>query len=178
MKTNYSTYKTPTEIASDIFQETKVESAFDKKGEFSFLLAKLPKDEFTKLYSINTTVTIFINGFWFQMSLLRQNKYIYNRETKTFFKINIFVNNFEFTILEIIYKGKISKFRFKKLSYIDLLYTTEGYYSLAKAAAKIFFKINNNFNNQYSSSEYFPVIQIIPDDFNNQYFNSSLVDIQ
>ncbi len=179
MKTNHCAYKSASEIASEIFQGTKVESAFDKKGKFSHLLARLSKNEFTKLYSPNTTVTIFIQGYWFQLCLHGKNKKILNRETNTFLNIDIYTNDFDITILEMIHLGKkVGKFRIKGLSINDLPYTTEGYYTLAKAAVKVFTKIQSNYAQQKNSMNNFPVVQIIPEENDNQYFDPNLVNMQ
>jgi hypothetical protein len=179
MKTNSCIHKTPSEIASELFQGTKVESAFDKKGKFSHLLARLSKNEFAKLYSSNTTVTIFIQGYWFQLCLNGKNKKILNRETNTFLNIDIYTNDFGITVLEMTHLGKrVGRFRFKELSPEDLPYTTEGYYALARAAVKVFTKIQSNYALQKSSMHYFPVVQIMPEESENQYFDPNLVNIQ
>lgn len=179
MKTNEYSTKSPQEIASELFQGTKVESAFDKKGKFSHLLAKLSKNEFFKLYSPNTTVTIFIQGFWLQLCLKEKNKQVLNRETNTILNIEILNNEFGITILEIKYLGKkVGKFNFKHISYKDLPYTTEGYYAIARAAVKVFLKIQNNYMNQKYCNYKLPVVQILPEENTYDSFNSSLVNLQ
>jgi hypothetical protein len=179
MKTNSITNKSPSEIASDLFKGTKVESAFDKKGKFSHLLAKLSKNEFMKLYSPNTTVTIFIQGYWLQLCLNNRTKKILNRETNTFINLEIYTNKLDITVLEISYQGKkIGVFYFKYLSYDDIIYTTEGYYALAKAAVKVFAKIQSFYSIQKTHLQYLPVVQIIPEETDKSYFNKNLVNIQ
>lgn len=179
MKSNFCTNKTPSEIASELFQGTKVESAFDKKGKFSHLLARLSKHEFAKLYSPNTTVTIFIQGYWFQLCLKGKNKKILNRDTNTFLNLEIYTNEYGITVLEMMYLGKkVGKFRFKNLNSEDLPYTTEGYYAIARAAVKVFTKIQSNYAIQKSSMNNLPVVQIIPEESDKQFFDPSLVNMQ
>ena len=179
MKANSITIKSPSEIASELFQGTKVESAFDKKGKFSHLIAKLSKNEFVKLYSPSTTVTIFIHGYWFQLCLNSKNKKILNRETNTFLNIEIFSNKFGSTILKLYYLGKkVGEFNFRNISSEDLPYTAEGYYAIARAAVKVFAKIQSNNALQKSSMQYLPVVQIMPEENDYRYFDSNLVNLQ
>ncbi|APJ03414.1 hypothetical protein [Silvanigrella aquatica] len=179
MKTNSCSNKSPSEIASELFQGTKVESAFDKTGKFSHLLAKLSKNEFTKLYSPNTTVTIFIQGYWLQLCLNSKNKKILNRETNTYLNLEIYTNNFGITILEMYYLGKkVGKFQIKKLNSDDLAYSPEGYYILARTAVKVFSKIQSSYTMQKVPMHYFPVVQIIPEDNETSFFDRNLVNIQ
>lgn len=179
MKTNQYIQKTPQEIATELFQGTKVESAFDKKGKFSHLLAKLSKNEFFKLYSPETTVTIFIQGFWLQLCLKDKNKQILNRKTNTILNLEIYNDEFGLTILEMKYLGKkVGKFKFKKISSTDLPYTTDGYYAIARSAVKVFSKIQNNYNWQKINIYNFPVVQIIPEENCFEIFDSNLVNLQ
>lgn len=139
--------KTASEIASDIFQGTFVESAYDKEGKFSHLLARLPQSEFIRLYSAQTTASVFIQGHWLQLSLQGNKKKIINRDTKMELQLEVQMNPFGFTEL-IFYRfdKRVARFKYKKLSPMDLLSTENGFHILARAALKTF---HQNYYPQY-----------------------------
>ncbi|BBH52747.1 hypothetical protein [Fluviispira sanaruensis] len=179
MKTNYYLTKTPSEIASELFQGTKVESAFDKKGKFSHLLARLSKNEFSKLYSPNTTVTIFIQGYWLQLCLNEECKQILNRETNTYLTIKNLKIEDGYIKLSLFHINKCAgKFKFKNLSISEFFTSADGYYAIARAAVKVFAKIHNSFAIQKNEIHYLPVVQIIPEEDNEIYFDARYVNIQ
>jgi hypothetical protein len=73
---------------------------------------------------------------------------------------------------------KVGKFLFKKRGKDQLLYTTEGYYSLAKAAIAIFTKTQNSYHIPKKRFEYLPVLQIMPENHDHNFFNPHLVNLQ
>jgi hypothetical protein len=155
--------KTASEIASDIFQGTFVESAYDKEGKFSHLLARLPQSEFIRLYSPQTTASIFIQGHWLQLSLLGKQKKILNRDTKVELTFEINANAFGYTEL-IFYRfeKRVARFKYKKQSPIDFLTTENGFHSIARAAVKLFSQsqLANNLMHQFSQVK-LPVVIVL-----------------
>ncbi|KAB8032148.1 hypothetical protein [Fluviispira multicolorata] len=179
MKTNSDIAKTPSEIASELFQGTKVESAFDKRGKFSHLLARLSKNEFFKLYSPNTTVTIFIQGYWLQLCLKDKNKIILNRETNSHLALETLENEFGFTTLILSHMGKyVGKFKFRSMTSSEIFETSEGYYAIARAAVRVFTKIQSSFALRKTEMHYLPVVQIMPEEDLEIQFDANLVNIQ
>jgi hypothetical protein len=179
MKPSLLNNKSPSEIATEIFQGTKVESAFDHKGKFKFLIAKLPKNDFNKIYSSNTTVTIFIQGYWLQLSLHSNQKTILNRENNSLLNTKIYQNEFNITILELYYFGKkVVHYKFKELSPEDLLKTTKGYYILAKAAVKAFTRLPSGSAIKKALHYFYPIVQVLPKETNKEFFDPSKVNIQ
>ena len=154
--------KSASEIASEIFQGTFVESAYDKKGKFSHLLARLPQSEFVRLYSVQTTASIFIQGYWLQLCLQTNKKRIINRETKIELFLEIAVNEYGFTELSFFrFNKKICRFKFKHTFANDLLNTENGFHSIARAAVKAFSKIGGLANAPLLPQTHLPVVLVM-----------------
>jgi hypothetical protein len=155
--------KTASEIASEIFQGTFVESAYDKKGKFSHLLARLPQNEFVRLYSVQTTASIFIQGYWLQLSLQNIKKKILNRETQVELLLEVAVNEFGVTELSFFrFNKRVCRFKLKQISAMDLLNTENGFHCIARAAVKAFHKVqSSNINLQTLSQARLPVVLVL-----------------
>ncbi len=159
---NQSHLKSPSEIATEIFQGTAVESAYDKKGKFSHLLARLSPTEFVRLYSPHTTASIFIKGFWLQLCVSDNKKKIINRETQCELGLEVAVNEFGMTILSFFrFSKRIARFKLKHISAADLLNTEQGYHCLARAAVKVFYKVQPIQSAQKLAMTYLPVVLVL-----------------
>jgi hypothetical protein len=154
--------KSASDIASEIFQDTWVESAYNKKGQFSHLLARLPQSEFVRLYSPQTTASVFIHGYWLQLCLRSNKKRILNRETQIELGMDVTVNNFGVTELSFFrLDKKIHRFKLKHISAFDLLNTENGYHYLARAAVKVFSKMQPLLNLQKLSMAHLPIVLVL-----------------
>ncbi|MES2615585.1 MAG: hypothetical protein V4591_09240 [Bdellovibrionota bacterium] len=154
--------KTASELASEIFQGTFVESAYDKKGKFSHLLARLPQSEFVRLYSAQATATIFIHGYWLQLCLQGGKKRIINRETQIELLLEVAVNEYGFTELSFFrLKKRICRFKLKHISAADLLSTGNGFHCIARAAVKAFAKTQSTLNPQILAQAHLPVVLVL-----------------
>lgn len=179
MKSNSGAHKTPSEIAQEIFKVTSVESSFDKKGKFIHLIAKLARSEFIKLYSPDTTVTIFIQGFWLQFIFKENIMKVLNRENNITLEIEIINNQFNLNKLKILYFNKVlGVFTSRKIFLTNRPNTTDEYYFIAKSVIKVFHKLMNISYVQELNNFKYPIIQIIPNDKCEIYFDANLVNIQ
>lgn len=154
--------KSVSEIASEIFQGTFVESAYDKRGKFSHLLARLPQAEFVRLYTPQTTATIFINGYWLQLCLVNSKKRVVNRETQIELLLEVAVNEYGMTELSLFrFDKRIARFKLKHISALDLLNTANGFHCIARAAVKAFAKVQTCFNMNSLAQSHLPVVIVI-----------------
>jgi hypothetical protein len=154
--------KTPSEIASDLFQDTFVESAYDNKGKFSHLLARLPQSEFVRLYSAQTTASIFIQGYWLQLCLQNNKKKIINRDTQIQLEIEVSIDSYGYTLLTFIrFNKNISRFKLKNITAFNLLNSEEGYHYIARAAVKVFAKVVPSLNYNHLSQMHLPVVLVL-----------------
>ncbi len=157
-----STNKSASEIASEIFQGTFVESAYDKKGKFSHLLARLPQNEFVRLYSAQTTASIFIQGYWLQLCMHSSKKRIINKETQIELFLEVGVNEFGITELSFFrFNKRVCRFKLKHISAADLLNTENGFHCIARASVKAFHKVQPFLNLQNLSKASLPVVLVL-----------------
>lgn len=179
MKSNSGAQKSASEIAQEIFKVTKVESFLDKEGKVKHLIAKLSRHQFEKLYSQETVVTIFIQGYWLQL-LIKGNKLLFlNRENNLLLNLEIISNDYINNKLKISYHGKtLGIFSSKKILLTSNPKTTDEYFFLAKSAIKILHKISNTKNEVELNNIKYPVIQIIPLEKKETHFNKNLVNLQ
>jgi hypothetical protein len=167
--------RSASQIASDIFQGTFVESAYDKKGKFSHLLARLPQSEFFRLYSPQTTATLFIQGYWLQLCLRSSKKRILNRETQTELTLDVAVNEFGVTQLSFFrFDRCVMRVNIRSLSAADLLSSEAGFRCVARAALKAFVKLQpHSLNVRMLSHSHLPMVLVVihqdqKDDFDFQ----------
>lgn len=157
-----SSNKTASEIASEIFQETFVESAYDKSGKFSHLLARLPQSDFIRLYSAQTTASIFIQGYWLQLCIQNNKKRVINRETQIELLLEVNVNPYGYTELSFYrFNKRVCRFKLKHISAFDLLNTEKGFHCIARAAVKAFAKIQTSLTMQSFSQANLPVVIVL-----------------
>jgi hypothetical protein len=173
--------KLASDLAAEIFKGTLVESAYDKKGKFSYLLARLPQSEFIRLYSINTSVSIFIQGFWLQMNLHSLKKTVLNRESKIELNLEFAIN--EYGICEVSFfraRKCVGRYKFKNMTAFDLFTTENGFHLIARAAAKTFYKIHHKTYVSNFFYSHIPAVMILPfqDRDKNLDFDASYVLLQ
>lgn len=149
-------------MASEILQGTFVESAYDKRGKFSYLLARLPQSEFIRLYSTQSTASIFIQGYWLLLCLQNMKKRILNRETQIELTLDVGVNEYGVTELSFFrFNKRVCRFKLKHISAADLLSTENGFHCIARAAVKAFHKAQYSFNLQMLSQVHLPVVIVL-----------------
>jgi len=130
---------TASDMANDIFQGTQVESIYDGRGEFSHLLATLPREDFLRLYGALATANVFIEGYWFELCLKNTKKSIINRETKMQLRLDVFADELGRTTLSFYrYDKCVAKFKFKRRTVKELLCSEDGYFMIARAATQVF----------------------------------------
>ncbi len=173
--------KSAQEMASDIFNGTKVESAYDVNGQFSHLLAKLPPAEFMRLYAPGTTASIFIQGNWLQLCLQQSRKKIVNKTSRCEITLEIGVNEFGVTEVSFYrFSRRISKVKFKTLKAQELLTTEIGYHRLARAAVRAFANFMPQNPAQKLLAQKLPVVVVVMEKeqkADNNQFDSSLVSL-
>ena len=170
--------KTASDLASEIFKGTFVESAYDKQGKFSHLLARLPQSEFVRLYSAQTTASIFIQGYWLQLSIQGNKKRIINRESKIELLLEVGVNEYGTTELTFFrFNKRIWRFKLRHISAADLISTEDGFHCIARASVNAFSKVQSFLNRQTISPTHLPVVLVLmnQEKINLPTFDSSRV---
>lgn len=176
-----SSNKSASDIASEIFRGTFVESAYDKRGKFSHLLARLPQNEFVRLYSAQTTASVFIQGYWLQLCVNGNKKRILNRETKIELMLEVGVNEYGITELSFFrFNKRVCRFKLKHISAADLLNTENGFHCIARASVKAFAKTQTLLNMQMLAQAHLPVVLVLMNQENRAIpeFDSNRVLLQ
>jgi len=167
-----------TQLAERIYEKAEVESAYDSQGLLKFLVARIPRAEFFRLYGPSTFATLFHRGHWNQFARHGKSIAIHERTSGAKFHLDLRANGIGWAQLLL---HKKSKTVWKQMLTPDDLDGFEMSHDLLQAVAKVcakqlgeptFYCDDERFMEDVAS------IHILPEAEEKPEFSSGLVDLQ
>lgn len=94
------------QITERIYDRAEVESAYDSRGHLKFLLARIPRSEFFRLYGQTTFATLFHRGLWIQFARHGKSIAVSERTSGMKFHLELRKNAFGWAQVLLQKKGK------------------------------------------------------------------------
>jgi hypothetical protein len=167
-----------TQLAERIYEHAEVESAYDSHGHLKFLVARIPRVDFFRLYGNVTFAAVFHRGHWIQFAQNGKSIAIHERTSGAKFHLALCKNNIGWA--QLLLQKKNKTFWKQTLSPQEL----DGFdvnhdvlQAVARVCAKqlgepIFYCDDLNFREDVAS------IHILPDLEDKPEFSSGLVELQ
>ena len=167
------------EVALDLIDRTRVQSAYDSFGNLSHLVATVPRNEFFKLYPKHTTASIFIQNKWLQFCLSGKSPTVVSRISGAQIRIILAQDEWGSTVLKFVHCSEILIERKLRGSLAELIFiSSEGLQYLAKAAVKAFAKIESQATYIAPRSKNFPCVHVLPESCHGDGFSAEFVNLQ
>jgi|GEM_PF-4155601 len=166
------------QLAEQIYEKADVQSAYDAHGHLKFLVARIPRADFFRLYGQGSFATLFHRGYWIQYSRHGRSIGISERTSGMKFNLELRTNGFGWAQLLLLKKTRVL---WKQTLMPEELEHFEFTHDLLQSVARVCMRHFGD-RSLYSDDGRFdadvPSIHILPEIEEQEEFSSLNVELQ
>lgn len=166
------------QLTDQIYEKAEVQSAYDCNGHLKFLVARIPRADFARLYGTLTFATLFHRGHWVQFSRAGKSLVVSERAAGARFHLEMQSNSFGWAQVTLQRKGNVV---WRRTLTPEELEGFELTHDLLQAVARVCAKLCGEvapYSDDGRVTTDVPSIHILPEMEDRPEFMSAAVDLQ